>query len=332
MKRRFFTKASIALAAGSAGWRANAQVPSPAFPSPNFPPLVSLVVPFAPGGGADQLAREFASAAQTQMPGTTFVIDNKPGANGAIANRHVARQKPDGATFLLGTSSTHALGPLLNRSDVDPIADFAPATLLAETATAWAVQTTAPWRSLEEAIAAAREKTMTYATFGVGSSAHLYGLILAGATGAKLEHVPYKGSSQAITDLLAGHVDSALLTTSALDAMTKQGRLRLLAVSGEARTPLLPNVPTFKEQGVPRLEFNGWFGLFGPRGVPAPLLDRLATIAKELGANQEFNKRLVSQGYDWVGSTPKAFSEELVKTIDIYRQIVAAAPTGELTR
>jgi tripartite-type tricarboxylate transporter receptor subunit TctC len=327
MQRRFFTKASIALAAGSAAWQANAQVPSPA-----FPPLVTLVVPFAPGGGADQLAREFANAAQASLPGTTFLVDNKPGANGAIANRHAARQKPDGTTFLLGTSSTHALGPLLSRTDVDPVADFTPATLLAETATAWAVQTAAPWRTLEEAIAAARKAPLTYGTFGVGSSAHLYGLLLAGATGAKLEHVPYKGSSQAITDLLAGHVDSVLLTTSALDAMKKSGRLRLLAVSGETRTPLLPDVPTFKEQGVPRLEFNGWFGLLGPKGTPAPLLDRLAGIAKTLGTNQEFTRRLAGQGYDWVGSTPTGFGEELARTIEIYRQIVAAAPAGELTR
>jgi tripartite-type tricarboxylate transporter receptor subunit TctC len=327
MHRRFFTRASIALIAGSASGRADAQAPAPA-----FPPLVSLVVPFAPGGGADQLAREFANAAQASLSGTTFLIDNKPGANGAIANRHVARQKPDGTTFLLGTSSTHALGPLLNRADVDPIADFTPATLLAETATAWAVQTAAPWRTLGEAIAAARKAPLTYGTFGVGSSAHLYGLLLAGATGARLEHVPYKGSSQAITDLLAGHVDSVLLTTSALDAMKKSGRLRLLAVSGEARTPLLPDVPTFKEQGVPRLEFNGWFGLLGPKGVPGPMLDRLAGIAKALGADQEFTRRLAGQGYDWIGSTPSGFGEELAKTIDIYRRIVAAAPAGELTR
>jgi tripartite-type tricarboxylate transporter receptor subunit TctC len=322
MERRFFTKAAIALAAG---WYGSARAQSAST-------LVSLVVPFAPGGGADQLAREFANAAQALMPGTTFVIDNKPGANGAIANRHVARQKPDGATFLLGTSSTHALGPLLTRSDVDPVADFSPATLLAETSTAWAVSATSPWRTLDDAIAAARKAPVTYGTFGVGSSAHLYGLILAGATGAKLEHVPYKGSSQAISDLLAGHVESVLLTTSALDAMTKHGRTRVLAVSGEARTRILPDVPTFKEQGVPRLEFNGWFGLFGPKGMPAPLLERPAAAARALGENQEFNKRLVAQGYDWVGSTPKALAEELSRTIEIYRRIVAATPAGELTR
>lgn len=262
MKRRYFNRSALALAAaGAAGSAAGRAEPG------GFPSLVSLVVPFAPGGGADQLAREFANAAQPLLPGTTFVVDNKPGANGAIANRHVARQKPDGSTFLLGTSSTHALGPLLAHSEVDPVADFSPATLLAETSTAWAVLATAPWRSLKDAIASARKTPMTYATFGVGSSAHLYGLVLAGATGAKLEHVPYKGSSQAISDLLAGHVDSVLLTTSALDAMAKHGKIRLLAVSGAGRTQMLPDVPTFGEQGVPRLEFNGWFGPEGRRCV-----------------------------------------------------------------
>jgi len=327
MERRLFNRSFLSLVAAGASWPIAGRAEPGGFPS-----LVSLVVPFAPGGGADQLAREFANAAQPLIPGTTFVIDNKPGANGAIANRHVARQKPDGSTFLLGTSSTHALGPLLTRSEVDPVADFSPATLLVETSTAWAIQGTAPWRNLKEAIASARKTPMTYGTFGVGSSAHLYGLVLAGATGAKLEHVPYKGSSQAITDLLAGHVDSVLLTTSALDAMAKHGKIRLLAVSGAERTQMLPDVPTFGEQGVPRLEFNGWFGLFGPKGVALPLLDRLASVARVLANDQGFKSRLVSQGYDWVGSTPSALGRELTKTIDIYRQIVAATPADELTR
>lgn len=326
MNRRSFTRAIATLATLGGGRTGALAQPS------GLPRMVSLVVPFAPGGGADLLAREFAQAVQARMPGTTILVDNKPGANGAIANRQVARQKPDGATLLLGTSSTHALGPLLNRSDVDPVADFSPATLLAETAAAWAVQATAPWRTLDEAIAVARKTPLTYGTFGVGSSAHLYGLVLAGATGAKLEHVPYKGSSQAITDLLAGHVQSVLLTSSALEAMARQGRIRVLAVSGEARTRILPDVATFKEQGVARLEFNGWFGLFGPKGVPAPLLARLADTARALGEDPAFSRRLAAQGYDWVGSTPQAFAAELSRTIGIYRRIVAATPAGELTR
>ncbi len=330
MKRRLFSLSALAAASATA-----AGLGRPAAPRAQdaaFPALVTLVVPFAPGGGADQLAREFANAAAPLVPGTTFVVDNKPGANGVIANRHVARQKPDGATFLLGTSSTHALGPLIHRGDVDPVADFSPATLLAETGTAWAVLATSPWKTLQEAIAAARQKPVTYGTFGAGSSAHLYGLVLAAATGAKLEHVPYKGSAQAITDLLAGHVESVFLTTSALDAMTRQGKIRLLAVSGEKRTQLLPDVPTFKEQGVPQLEFNGWFGLLGPKGTPAPMLDRLASVAATLGKDRAFRDRLAAQGYDWVGSTPESFARELARTMEIYTRVVASTPAGELSR
>ena len=311
MQRRLFSLS--ALAAVSATAAGLGRPAAPRAQGASFPALVTLVVPFAPGGGADQLAREFANAAAPLVPGTTFVVDNKPGANGIIANRYVARQKPDGATFLLGTSSTHALGPLIHRGDVDPVADFSPETL-------------------QEAITAARQKPVTYGTFGAGSSAHLYGLVLASATGAKLEHVPYKGSAQAITDLLAGHVESVFLTTSALDAMARQGRIRLLAVSGEKRSQLLPDVPTFNEQGVPQLEFNGWFGLFGPKGTPAPLLDRLAAVARMLGDDQPLRNRLVDQGYDWVGSTPDALARELARTMEIYTRIVATTPAGELSR
>ena len=330
MQRRLFSLS--ALAAVSATAAGLGRPAAPRAQGASFPALVTLVVPFAPGGGADQLAREFANAAAPLVPGTTFVVDNKPGANGIIANRYVARQKPDGATFLLGTSSTHALGPLIHRGDVDPVADFSPATLLAETATAWAVLAASPWKTLQEAITAARQKPVTYGTFGAGSSAHLYGLVLASATGAKLEHVPYKGSALAITDLLAGHVESVFLTTSALDAMARQGRIRLLAVSGEKRSQLLPDVPTFNEQGVPQLEFNGWFGLFGPKGTPAPLLDRLAAVARMLGDDQPLRNRLVDQGYDWVGSTPDALARELARTMEIYTRIVATTPAGELSR
>lgn len=114
--------------------------------------------------------------------------------------------------------------------------------------------------------------------------------------------------------------------------MARQGRIRVLAVSGEARTRILPDVATFKEQGVARLEFNGWFGLFGPKGMPAPMLARLADTARALGEEPAFSQRLAAQGYDWVGSTPQAFAEELSRTIEIYRRIVAATPAGELTR
>lgn len=321
MHRRTFTTLALAILAGTTLQASPAQAQA-------LPALVTIVVPFSPGGGADQLAREFAQAAQAHLPGTTLIVENKPGANGNIAARFVARQKPDGATLLLGTSSTHALGPLVTPSDVDAVKDFSPATLLAETANAYAVSSTSPWKNLSELITAARAERFTYGTFGAGSSAHLYGLVLANSTGAKLDHVPYKGSGQAITDLLGGHIQSVFLTTSALDAMARDGKVRVLAVTGAKRTRLFPNVPTFEEQGVKQLDFNGWFGLLAPKGTPAPLLEKIAGAAKALAGDKAFSDRMAAQGYDWVGSTPATLQTELARSIGIYKQILAKHPAG----
>lgn len=291
-----------------------------------LPGVVTLVAPFAAGGGADQLAREFANFAQTRHPGTTFIVENKPGANGAIAARYVARAKPDGATLLLGTSSTHALGPLLSREDRDIAQAFSPVTLLASTANALAVPANSPYRTLDEFLAAARREERTYGTFGAGSSAHLYGLVLARSAGAQLAHVPYKGSSQAITDLLGGHIDAAFLTTNALEALAREGKVRVLAVTGNARTRILPNVPTFEEQGVRHLDFSGWFALFAPLGTPAPLRDAVAGIAREVTQDATVSARLAGQGYDWVGSDPAALQAAYAATVAIYERILREHP------
>ncbi|VCU68429.1 Tripartite tricarboxylate transporter family receptor [Pigmentiphaga humi] len=288
-----------------------------------LPKTVTLVVPFAPGGGADQLAREFAQVLQARSPGSTIVVENRPGANGAIATRHVARQRPDGATLLLGTSSTHALGPLLTPLDVDPVVDFSPVTVLADTANVLAVSAQSPWRSLADYLAAARAQPVNYGTFGTGSSAHLYGLILAKATGAKLEHVPYKGSGQAITELLGGHTQSVFLTTSAVEPMARSGQLRPLAVTGAARSRVFPDVPTFSEQGVKELDFNGWFGILAPKGLPAAQADHIASVAADMGRQEAFVRKMVGQGYDWVGSTPAGLQAALARSIEVYRKVVA---------
>ncbi|WP_160120068.1 tripartite tricarboxylate transporter substrate binding protein [Rhodovarius lipocyclicus] len=290
----------------------------------SLPALINLVVPFSSGGGADQLARDFAEAAG--LRDSTIVVDNKPGANGAIATRQVARQRPDGTTILLGTSSTQALGPLFQNAAADPVNELAPITLLAETANALAVSADAPWRTLEEFLAAARRGALTYGTFGTGSSAHLYGVVLASGAGVELEHVPYRGSSQAMADLLGGHVQAVFLTTSALDGQARAGRVRVLAVTGGRRTGLFPDVPTFAEHGIRDLDFNGWFALFGPKGLDAEVTERFARISAELGRNTAFTQRMAQQGYDWVGSTPAQLEAEHRRSVSLYRRILAANP------
>lgn len=325
MKRRTFTSGMLGLMTGGALARIR-----PVMAQGNtLPALVTLVAPFAPGGGADQLAREFAHFAQSRAPGTTFVVENKPGANGAIAARHVARKEPDGATLLLGTSSTHALGPLIAKMDpADIVKEFSPVTLLATTANVLAVASTSRWKTLDDFLADARQNALTYGTFGTGSSAHLYGLLLAQSTGAKLSHVPYKGSSQAATDLLGGHIEAVFLTSSALEGLAREGKVRVLAVTGKTRTRVLPDIKTFEEQHVEKLDFSGWFGLFAPAGTPAPLREAVAALAADLGKDATASQHMTGQGYDWVGSSPQALQDSLQSTIAIYQKVLASRPDG----
>lgn len=326
ISRRRFNQMALTLAgviaAPAAGQTADAQLPS----------QITFVVPFAAGGGADQLGREFAKQVQLKIPGTTVIIENKGGANGAIAAQFVARRAADGRTFLLGTSSTHALGPLLEDVAFDPINQFSPCTELAESVSALAVSATSKWQSLDDLLAAARQSTVTFGTFGARSSAHLYGLMLASATNTKLEHVPYKGSSNAIVDLLGGHIDSVILTTGALESMAKAGKVRILAVTGKKRLPYLPDATTFKEKGVAGLEFNGWFGMFAPKGVPQPMIDQLAAVAQALNSDQQFKEHLAALGYDWVGTGPDKLDEDLKSTIAIYKTTIASLPAGKLPK
>ncbi|MCD0500286.1 tripartite tricarboxylate transporter substrate binding protein [Achromobacter sp. MY14] len=323
MNRRLFNSGLLGLLAGSTLTRTRLAMAQ----SGPLPALITLVVPFAPGGGADQLAREFAHFAQSRAPGTTFVVENKPGANGAIAARHVARQKADGSTLLLGTSSTHVLGPLIAKAAPDQIIkEFSPATLLATTANALAVASTSRWKTLDDFLNDARQQALTYGTFGTGSSAHLYGVLLAQSTGAKLSHVPYKGSGQAVTDLMGDHINAVFLTSSALEGLVREGKIRVLGVTGNARTHVFPDIKTFEEQQVKQLAFSGWFGLFSPAGTPTPVCEAVAALAADLGKDSAVRQRMVGQGYDWVGSTPQALQDALRSTIAVYQKVLATKP------
>ena len=257
-----------------------------------------------------------------------MVVENKPGANGAIAARFVSKQKADGSSLLLGSSSTQALGPLIVKSDVDPIHDLTPVTLLAETANALAVLADSPYQTLDQYIQSATKQSTTFGTFGAGSSGHLYGMVLASATGAQLMHVPYKGSAQAISDLLGGHVQSVFLTTSALDSLSKNKKVRILAVTGSRRTGIFPDVPTFEELGIKSLDFNGWFALFAPKGMDPTLAEDIAKRSQSVMKDAAFGKRMKDQGYDWVGSSPAELKDVLTRSIEIYKAVLAKHPIG----
>jgi tripartite-type tricarboxylate transporter receptor subunit TctC len=289
-----------------------------------LPASVSLVVPFSAGGGADQLARAFIEAAG--LTGSTVIVDNRPGANGTIATRYVMQQPPTGGTLLLGSSSTQALGPLMPGGSGDPLGEVEIISILAETANALVVPAASPWRTLDDYTAAAKRSALSYASFGIGSSGHLYGLVLASARDVELTHIPYRGSSQAVADLIGGHVDSAFLTTTAVEALVRSGRLRVLAVTGPRRTGLLPDVATFAEQGVAGLDFNGWFALFGPKGIAPVAVTQLSQSIAALRNNSHFQGLMRQQGYDWIGSTPAEAAVQWRDTVEIFRRILAAHP------
>jgi len=245
---------------------------------------VTLVVPYPAGGSADILARTVGQKLAAQL-GQPVVVENKGGAGTAIGARFVAEAKPDGYTLLLGTVSSQAINPAMSKVGYDPVKDFVPVSALASIPFVLVAHPSAPYGSVAELLAAARQApgSISYASAGPGTSNHLAGEMLASAAKLKLLHVPYRGSAPALADVLAGHVPLMfdLQTTSLPNIATH--KLKPLAVTGSRRSPLLPDVPTVAESGLPGFEVSAWFGVFAPAKLPPPVLRQLsAAMAKVL--------------------------------------------------
>ncbi|MCW5660333.1 MAG: tripartite tricarboxylate transporter substrate binding protein [Burkholderiaceae bacterium] len=267
---------------------------------------VTLVVPFAAGGGTDTLARMVGAKLQSAL-GQTVVIENRPGANGAVASRSVLAQPGDGQTLLLGSYSTHVIAPLASKQNTETmsatLSEFTALGVISYAPLALAVNATSPHRTLAQFIDAAKAKQTTFATFGAGSSAHLLGEIIAADTQARLLHIPYKGSAPATTDLVGGHVDSAILTVAALQPFVATGTLRALAVSSKARVPAMPDAATFAESGHAGLADTGWFAVFVASKTPPAVVARLTSILQHIAADAEFKGKLVELGLEPVNGS-----------------------------
>ena len=247
---------------------------------------VSLVVPYPPGGSADILARSVGAKLGERL-GQPVVIENKAGAGTAIGAQAVATAAPDGYTLLLGTVSSQAINPAMNKVGYDPVKDFVAVAPLAAIPFVLVAHPSVPANSVADVVAMAKASPgkVAYASAGPGTSNHLAGELLAGSAQVNLVHVPYKGSAPALNDVLAGHVPLMFDLIATALPNVQSGKLKALAVTGRERSALLPNVPTARESGLRDYEVTAWFGVFAPAGTPQAVVSRLNTeLTAVLGA------------------------------------------------
>jgi tripartite-type tricarboxylate transporter receptor subunit TctC len=277
----------------------HAQTSPPAAATDAYPNrTVTIVVPFPAGGGTDLGARLLAQKL-AQKWGQGVVVDNRGGAAGLVGAEMVAKAKPDGYTLLIGNVGTQSINPsLYKKMPYDSDRAFAPVSLVAELPFVMMVSPTLPAKNVKEfvALAKASPDKLMFASSGSGGSPHLTGEIFAAAAGVRMTHVPYKGGTPAMTDLMGGHVDVLFASILESASYIKAGKLRGLAVTGSARSPTLPDLPTLAEAGVPNAESGSWIGLLAPAGTPQAIVDKLAADVKAVLTVAETRQTLVEQG------------------------------------
>lgn len=274
---------------------------------------VTFVVPFAPGGATDIFARLLAQQLGKELD-TTVIVENKPGAGGAIGAAHVAKAKPDGDTILLGTISTMAINPAIyDNLNYDPVKDFTPVARVVELPNVLVVRAESNFKTVQDLVEASKKDALTFGSSGNGTTSNLSGELMKQLRPeVKVTHVPYRGSAPAVTDLLGGQIDFQFDNISALLPYVQSGKLRALAVSSKTAAAALPNVKPIAEQGFPGYEITSWFGMYLPKGAKTESVDRYTTALAKIFKNPEFLKQLeknsISPAY-LTGAEFKSFEE-----------------------
>jgi tripartite-type tricarboxylate transporter receptor subunit TctC len=285
---------------------------------------IRLVVPFPAGGGTDTIARE-TSQRVAAATGWTFVIDNKPGAGGNLGVDAVAKSPADGYTIVIGQSSNLAINPTLYaKMPYDSQKDLAPIVLVATAPQVIVTGTGTPYRTLADAVNAARTKpgTLNFASPGNGTVAHLTSEMFQKAAGIQTQHIPYKGAAQALTDVMSGSVELYLGTVPTLIGHIRNQKLRPLAVTSAKRVDDLPNVPTINESGYKGFDAVVWFGLLAPAGTPKDVVARLNAEFNKALQNPELRKKLGDEGADAAGGTPEQFAALIRDEIPRWGKVV----------
>ena len=315
IRRRLLLLSALACLLGGHGMALGQEV----FPSRP----VRLVLPFSPGGTTDSMSRLLSVKFQEET-GQALVVDNKPGAGGMIATEMVARAPGDGYTLLLGSSAQLALNPALYANvRYSPLRDFTTVALLGATPNVLLAHPSLPVHNLAELLALARSKpgTLSFASPGSGSTAHLAAELLKQRAGIDLIHVPYRGGGPALTDALGGQVPLIFVASPSIVAPAKAGRLRPLAVSGLKRSSALPDVPTLAET-LPGFDAVGWYGVVAPAATPPDVVNRLHGVLRRITAMPDVRVAWAQQGIDVLGGSPEEFAEYLRSELPKWAEVI----------
>jgi tripartite-type tricarboxylate transporter receptor subunit TctC len=288
--------------------------------------IVKIVVPFAPGGGTDVIARTLAQEMAKDL-GASVIIENKPGAGTIIGTQAVATSEPDGYTLLMGTFA-NAVNPSLNpKLPYDPHRDFAAVALIARSFNIVVVNPNSPIKSIAGLIAAAKAEPdkLSYGTFGTGTSAHLAGELFKNMAKVNLTTVPYKGAAPAITDLIGGQIQLMFTTVASAASLIAGGQLRALAVTSAERSPAFPDLPTVAEAGVPGYAAESWYGLFAPAKTPADIIARLNKSAALAVQSEAFKRLGVNEGLVMVAGPPEELDRYFRGEEDRWHKVIQDA-------
>jgi len=282
-----------------------------------------VIVPFSPGGAVDGPMRLIAQGLSQRL-GQPVVVENKPGAGATIGTDVVAKAAPDGYTLLLASQTNAISATLYARLPFDPVEDFTPVALIGREPGVVVVNPAIPATTLQQFIAYVKERPgkVDYASSGNGSGQHLFAALLASRTGMQMNHVPYRGSGQATTDLLGGVVAMSIPGTAGMVGHIKAGKLRALAVTGATRSAQLPDVPTVMEAGVPNYEAYVWMGLLAPKGTPAAIVERLNREVLAVLAQDDVKQYMATAGIEIVGSTPAQFGTFFRQEKDLWAKVI----------
>ncbi len=285
---------------------------------------VKFISPFPPGGSVDPLAR-LVAVKMTEALGQQFIVENKTGASGSIGTAFVAKAPPDGYTYVF-VFDTHAVNPtLLPNLPFDTLKDLAPVMLIGTSPMAITTNASKPYKTFADVIAAAKAKpgTISYGTVGAGSLGHLTMTLLQQAAGIQLVHIPYKGGGPMTTDVLGGQIELAIASVAQQGPHVRGGKLRAIAVTGDKRSHVLPDVPALAEQGFPGFSALAWWGIFGTAGSPKPVLDKFHAELVKVFNRPEVRKQLTETlGMDVTASSPEDTQKFLVSQVERWGKVV----------